>query len=322
MSEHYFIDPPKEIGELIERGSNLKTYTKYKTIPIAQVWRRRVIHIALTAIFTFLCGMWLWDSGEVNLYTFVLLGMIALVLYIALYFVLYKDTKNVLDGINYFIGTQGAYYATAKYNYANRNDRLFLYDEIKDIKKSFVLENVQKGYDTRYYPRKINAKIKIKTARYGSKRYRFEFDLDERMDGGYRIADKSDPSYYLYRFLERLEEEWAKQKQKENQRISIDELALNAPAITDPMLNMHSRDFKQALPLVLLIVALFYMAVDGDLGIVSMLLVMGGGIGWYVSSLFRKYKAMRIVMAASFLCLILGLVGVFGVVGYNLILGK
>ncbi len=323
MSEYYFVDPPKEIGEVIERGSNLKTYGKYKIVPTAQVWRRRVMHIALTVILTFLGGMLLWDNGEVNIHTFVLLGMIALVSYVALYFVIYKDMQNVLEGVNYFLGTKGAYYATVKYNYSHRDEGLYFYDEIKDIKKRFVFKNVRKGYETSYTPRKLNAKVTIKTAKKGSKTYRFEFNLDERLGGGYEIADKSDPSYYFYRFLERLEDEWAKRKTGalQKQRAHIDELAYHAPAVTDPtlMLSMDDQDLMQAIPLVLLTVVAVYIVVGGDLGVMSMLLMMGGGTGWYVSSFFAEFKAMRVVMAAFFWCLILGLVGVLGVVAYNLI---
>jgi|GEM_PF-5312673 len=306
---YYFIEPPKEIGEIIERGSNLTSPSEHPVISAKEVRQRKIAHIAWTLIVTLIVGTAVWNNTEISVFTFVLLGVIAFMAYVVSFFIIYKDLQKVLHAINYFIGTKGAYYAAVKFNYDHPQEGIYLYDEIEDIQKNFVVKKVQEIHESSYHPRKIIATVKIKKAGEKSRTYTFEFTLSKHKNNGYEIADKSDPSYYFYRFLERLEKEWATRKKGALQKRSLTlyEVLRQTTFEPDPMVHMHNKDLMYAFLPALLIAVAIYVAVGKDFDATGMVLLIGGGIGWYVSSFFAKFGAMRIVQAVFFDLFVLGL---------------
>jgi len=198
-------------------------------------------------------------------------------------------------------------------NFDNITKKLYLYDEIEDIDRSFTIVKVENVNETAYYPQKLESKVRIKRKGQKDEVHSFEFSL-KKEGGSYDIADKESRQYHLYRFLELLEREWAKKAQKSEPAVpnltTEDVLKATEPT-PDPSYQISLKDLFVVIPLSFLIAAGLYLLERDDPDDFLMHLALLGIFGGYISGLFAAFNVMRLLQWALLFDLLWAFLGIW-----------
>ncbi len=295
MKELYFSQPSPHIGEVIERFSTVDADKSYTTLDRNERKKRKralmVLGISIVA-FSWVLIYLITDSIVWR----VIFSLVALFAgYIIAETLVYPE-KNILKGVNVFIGTKGAEYVEVSEDYDNQTKRLYLYDDIADIDTHYTIIKIQNdaANETKYYPRRMKIDVNI-MHKNGKKEHRsFEYPL-KYVNERYEIDD-ADDIYKLHRFLEQLEKQWRIYHGKNSapEQLHADDVAQTAEATPDPAFEIEAKDLFLIVPLSLLITAtILYAASDTDSFFTYFF--ASGILGGYITGLFAAFKPMRLL---------------------------
>ena len=308
----FFTKPPETIGDVLEQGSSLDAEKEYTILSASEAKRRKVAFAVLFILFAlFSCGL-TYAIFEDDLLSIIVYPISLTFAFIGADRLVYHE-KNFLHGLNYFVGTKGGYLAEVDDNYDTITQKLYLYDEIKEIDRSFTIVKVENVNETAYYPQKLESKVHIRRKRQKDETHSFEFQLENK-DDRYDIADTESQQYHLYRFLELLEREWAKNAQKAESAAPnpVTEDALEAAKPTpDPSYQISRKDLFVVIPLSFLIAAGLYLLERDNPDDFLINLALLGIFGGYVSGLFAAFNTMRLLQLALLFDLLWAFAGIW-----------